>query len=112
MFISGIGKEKLFPKFLNKDFLLDKAAHFELANETASVVFAPKFVLFSVPSKSNKTLSIFFWLFASNPFNFDEIFNGVLIKKSNKKDVKKIEKLIDEEVEKDDGWKGFTGTLG
>ena len=35
--------------------------------------------------------------------NFDEIFNGVLIKKSNKKDVKKIEKLIDEEVEKDDG---------
>ncbi len=44
--------------------------------------------------------------------NFDEIFNGVLIKKSNKKDVKKIEKLIDEEVEKDDGWKGFTGTLG
>jgi len=35
--------------------------------------------------------------------NFEEIFNGVLIKKSNKKDVKKIEKLIDEEVEKDDG---------
>jgi|TARA_R100001129_G_scaffold27423_1_gene18393 hypothetical protein len=35
--------------------------------------------------------------------NFDEIFNGVLIKKSNKRDVKKIEKLIDEEVEKDDG---------
>jgi len=35
--------------------------------------------------------------------NFDEIFNGVLIKKSNKKDVKKIEKLIDEEAEKDDG---------
>ena len=35
--------------------------------------------------------------------NFDEIFNGVLIKKSNKRDIKKIEKLIDEEVEKDDG---------
>jgi hypothetical protein len=35
--------------------------------------------------------------------NFDKIFNGVLIKKSNKRDVKKIEKLIDEEVEKDDG---------
>ena len=35
--------------------------------------------------------------------NFDEIFNGVLIKKSNKKDVKKIEKLIDKEVEKNDG---------
>ena len=35
--------------------------------------------------------------------NFNEIFNGVLIKKSNKKDVKKIEKLIDEEVEKNDG---------
>ena len=35
--------------------------------------------------------------------NFEEIFNGVLIKKRNKKDVKKIEKLIDEEVEKDDG---------
>ena len=35
--------------------------------------------------------------------NFNEIFNGVLIKKSNKRDIKKIEKLIDEEVEKDDG---------
>ena len=35
--------------------------------------------------------------------NFNEIFNGVLIKKSNKKDVKKIEKLIDEEVKKNDG---------
>ena len=35
--------------------------------------------------------------------NFDEIFNGVLIKKSNKKDVKKIEKLIDKEIEKNDG---------
>ena len=35
--------------------------------------------------------------------NFNEIFNGVLIKKSNKKDVKKIEKLIDKEAEKDDG---------
>ena len=35
--------------------------------------------------------------------NFDEIFNGVLIKKSNKKDVKKIEKLIDNEIEKNDG---------
>ena len=35
--------------------------------------------------------------------NFDEIFNGVLIKKSNEKDVKKIEKLIDKEIEKNDG---------
>jgi hypothetical protein len=35
--------------------------------------------------------------------NFNEIFNGVLIKKSNKKDVKKIEKLIDKEIEKNDG---------
>ena len=35
--------------------------------------------------------------------NFDEIFNGVLIKKSNKKDVKKLEKLIDKEIEKNDG---------
>ena len=35
--------------------------------------------------------------------NFEEIFNGVLIKKSNKKDVKKIEKLIDKEIEKNDG---------
>ena len=35
--------------------------------------------------------------------NLDEIFNGVLIKKSNKKDVKKIEKLIDKEIEKNDG---------
>ncbi len=35
--------------------------------------------------------------------NFDEIFNGVLIKKSNKKDVKKIEKLIDKEIKKNDG---------
>jgi len=35
--------------------------------------------------------------------NFDEIFNGVLIKKSNKKDIKRIEKLIDKEIEKNDG---------
>tara|TARA_Y100000401_G_scaffold110792_1_gene108348 strand:- start:188 stop:364 length:177 start_codon:yes stop_codon:yes gene_type:complete len=35
--------------------------------------------------------------------NFDEIFNGVLIKKSNEKDVKKIEKLIDKEIKKNDG---------
>ena len=35
--------------------------------------------------------------------NFNEIFNGVLIKKSNEKDVKKIEKLIDKEIEKNDG---------
>ena len=44
IFINGIGKEKLFPKFLNKDFLFDKAEHFELAKETGSVAFAPRLV--------------------------------------------------------------------
>ena len=48
-----MGKEKVFPKYLNNDFLFDKAEHFELANETARVALAPKFVLFSLPSKSN-----------------------------------------------------------
>ncbi len=49
-----MGKEKVFPRYLNNDFLFDKAEHFELANETARVALAPKFVLFSLPSKSNK----------------------------------------------------------
>ena len=44
---------------LNKEILFAKAEHFEFANETAKVALAPKFILFSVPSKSNKTLSIF-----------------------------------------------------
>ena len=43
-----------------KDFLFDNAEHFELARETASVALAPKFVLFSLPSKSSNTLSMFF----------------------------------------------------
>ena len=60
IFINGIGKEKLFPKFLNKDFLLDKAEHFELASETANIALAPSLVLFSLPSNSNNALSIFF----------------------------------------------------
>ena len=60
IFISGIGKEKLFPKYLNKTFLLEIAEHLELAKETARVALAPKFVLFSLPSRSNNTLSIFF----------------------------------------------------
>ena len=60
IFISGNGNEKLFPKFLNKDFFFDKAEHFELARETARVALAPKFVLLSLPSKSINTLSMFF----------------------------------------------------
>ena len=55
-----MGKEKVFPRYLNNDFLFDKAEHFELDSETAKVALAPKFVLFSLPSKSNKALSIFF----------------------------------------------------
>ena len=47
------------PKFLKRDFLFDLAEHLALANETANVVFAPRFVLFSLPSSSNKALSTF-----------------------------------------------------
>ena len=75
IFKSGIGNEKLFPKYLYKDFFWDSAEHFEFARETASVAFAPKLVLFSLPSKSNKTLSIFFWSFESKSFNFLEILS-------------------------------------
>ena len=59
IFINGIGKEKLFPKFLNRDFLFDNAEHFELARDTASVALAPRFDLLSLPSRSKRTLSIF-----------------------------------------------------
>ena len=52
---------------------IDKAEHFELASETASVALAPKFVLFSLPSKSNKALSIFFWSSDSKPLSLSEI---------------------------------------
>ena len=47
----------MFPRYLNNDFLFDKAEHFELASETARVALAPKFFLFSLPSRSNKALS-------------------------------------------------------
>ena len=73
IFINGMGKEKVFPRDLNNDFLFDKAEHFELASETARVALAPKFVLFSLPSKSNKALSIFFWSSDSKPFSLSEI---------------------------------------
>ena len=62
-----MGIEKVFPRYLNSDFLFNKAEHFELANETARIALAPKFVLFSLPSKSNKALSIFFWSSESKP---------------------------------------------
>ena len=55
-----MGIEKLLPKFLNSDFLFDKAEHFEFARETARIALAPKFFLFSLPSISIRTLSIFF----------------------------------------------------
>ena len=55
-----MGIEKLLPKFLNNDFLFDIAEHFEFARETARIALAPKFFLFSLPSISNRTLSIFF----------------------------------------------------
>ena len=58
MFIKGLGKEKDFPKFLYSGFLTARDADFELAKDTAKVAFAPRFFLFSLPSKSNKTLSI------------------------------------------------------
>ena len=69
-----MGIENLLPKFLNNDFLFDKAEHFEFARETARIALAPKFFLFSLPSISNRTLSIFFWSSDSNPFNLLEIF--------------------------------------
>ena len=68
-----MGKEKVLPRYLNNDFLFDKAEHFELASETAKVALAPKFFLFSLPSKSNKALSIFFWSSDSKPLSFSEI---------------------------------------
>ena len=68
-----MGKEKVLPRYLNNDFLFDKAEHFELASETARVALAPKFVLFSLPSKSNKALSIFFWSSDSKPLSLSEI---------------------------------------
>ena len=74
IFIKGIGREKFSPKILYKDFFFDKAIHFELAKETASVALAPKFFLFSLPSKSKRTLSIFSWLSDSKFFNFDAIW--------------------------------------
>ena len=61
------------PKFLNKDFFFDKAEHFALAKETANVVLAPRFVLFSLPSSSNKVLSIFSCLSGSKFFSLAEI---------------------------------------
>ena len=68
-----MGKEKLFPKCLNKAFLLNIAEHFELASETARVALAPRFVLFSLPSKSNKILSVFSCWFKSKFFSLLEI---------------------------------------
>ena len=59
IFIKGIGREYDLPKFLKSDSLFAIAAHFALANETASIALAPRFILFSLPSNSNKILSIF-----------------------------------------------------
>ena len=44
----------------DKNFKGIKEEHLELASETARIALAPRFVLFSLPSKSNKFLSIFF----------------------------------------------------
>ena len=52
-----MGSEKDFPKFLKRDFLFDNAEHLAFAKDTAKVAFAPKFVLFSVPSSFSKMLS-------------------------------------------------------
>ena len=61
-----MGKEKVLPRYLNNDFLFDKAEHFELASETARVALAPKLVLFSLPSKSIKLYQFFFGLLNRN----------------------------------------------
>ena len=42
-----MGKEKVFSRYLNKDFLFDKAEHFELASETASVGWLLNFFIFT-----------------------------------------------------------------
>ena len=63
----------MFPRYLNNDFLFDKAEHFELASETAKVALAPKFVLLLLPSKSSKALSIFFWSSELKPLSLSEI---------------------------------------
>ena len=68
-----MGSEKDFPKFLKRDFLFDNAEHLAFAKDTANVAFAPKFVLFSVPSSSNNILSIFDWSFEFIFFNLGEI---------------------------------------
>ena len=51
-------EKKDFPKFLQSGFAADKAADFEFANDTAKVAFAPRFFLFSLPSKFINILSI------------------------------------------------------
>ena len=61
-----MGKEKVLPKYLNNDFLFDKAEHFELASETARVALAPNLFYFHFRLNLIKFYQFFFGLLTQN----------------------------------------------
>ena len=65
-----------FVKDLNKEIFFSIAAILQAATETAKIALAPIFFFCSVPSKSIKILSIFFWSLKSTFFKDFDIILG------------------------------------
>ena len=72
-FIIGIGSLVPFPSVWNNGLPFVRAFALATAKLTDKIAFAPRFVLYSVPSKSSMIWSISFWRETSFPISFGAI---------------------------------------